>query len=240
MRHKLFDILEKNNKNSKASHFYDLFMIVVIVCSLIPLAFKQDFAAFIWIERISATIFIIDYIIRWVTADLKLKKGRKSFVLYPFTFLAIVDLLSILPSVLIMNTALKALKIFRLIRAFRVFKAFKAFRYSKNIEILATVLKKQKKSLLAVGVLAIGYILVSSLVIFNVEPETFDSFFDAVYWATVSLTTVGYGDIYTVTIVGKCITMISAILGVAIVALPAGVITAGYMSEIQNDTDKHP
>lgn len=82
--------------------------------------------------------------------------------------------------------------------------------------------------------LAIGYVLVTALVIFNVEPDTFDTFFDAIYWATVSLTTVGYGDIYATSVIGKIITMISAIFGIAIVALPAGIITAGYMNEIEN------
>ena len=91
--------------------------------------------------------------------------------------------------------------------------------------------------MIAVCGLAIGYILLSALVVFNVEPETFETFFDAVYWATVSLTTVGYGDIYTVSVIGRVTTMISAILGVAIVALPAGIITAGYMTEIQKDDE---
>lgn len=67
---------------------------------------------------------------------------------------------------------------------------------------------------------------------FNVEPETYNNFFDAIYWATVSLTTVGYGDIYAVSVIGKVITMISSLFGIAIVALPAGIITAGYMEEI--------
>ena len=75
----------------------------------------------------------------------------------------------------------------------------------------------------------------SALVIFNVEPDSFSSFFDAVYWATVSLTTVGYGDIYPVSVFGRIITMLSSILGIAIVALPAGIITAGYMTEIQKE-----
>lgn len=67
---------------------------------------------------------------------------------------------------------------------------------------------------------------------FNIEPETYNNFFDAIYWATVSLTTVGYGDIYAVSVIGKVITMISSLFGIAIVALPAGIITAGYMEEI--------
>ena len=82
--------------------------------------------------------------------------------------------------------------------------------------------------------------LVSALVIYNVEPESFGSFFDAIYWATVSLTTVGYGDIYPVTTIGRIVTMTSSIFGIAIIALPSGVITAGYLSEVnkENETEE--
>ena len=120
-----------------------------------------------WLDFVSTIIFIIDYLLRLLTADYKLEKGKLSFLLYPFTFLAL------------------------------------------------------------------GYIFISALIIFNVEPSTFPNFFDALYWATISLTTVGYGDIYAVSTTGKIITMISSFLGIAIVALPAGIITAGYMKEIK-------
>ena len=79
--------------------------------------------------------------------------------------------------------------------------------------------------------------MVSALVVFNVEPDSFSNFFDAVYWATVSLTTVGYGDIYPVTTIGRIITMLSSIFGIAIVALPAGIITAGYMNELRKENN---
>lgn len=85
--------------------------------------------------------------------------------------------------------------------------------------------------------LAAGYILLSALVIFNVEPDSFETFFDAVYWATVSLTTMGYGDIYPVTTIGRAVTMVSSMFGIAIVALPAGIVTAGYMSELEKDRE---
>ena len=175
---------------------------------------------------------------RFAVADIKLGKGKLSFLLYPFTAMAIVDLLSILPTFIAISDSLRVLRSFRLIRALKVIKIFKSFRYSKNIAIIVNVFKRQRRSLTTVGFLAVGYILVSALVVFNVEPETFNTFFDAVYWATVSLTTVGYGDIYAVSVVGRVITMLSALLGVAIVALPAGIITAGYMSEIQKEEDK--
>ncbi len=96
-------------------------------------------------------------------------------------------------------------------------------------------MRRQKEALLLVASLAIGYIFLTALLIFSVEPDTFETFFDAVYWATISLTTVGYGDIFATSVLGKVITMISSIIGIAIVALPAGIITAGYMNEITKD-----
>ena len=91
---------------------------------------------------------------------------------------------------------------------------------------------------MAVCTLAVGYILISALIIFNVEGESFESFFDAIYWATVSLTTVGYGDIYPVSTAGRIITMISSMFGIAVVALPAGIITAGYMDALNEEKHK--
>lgn len=89
--------------------------------------------------------------------------------------------------------------------------------------------------MIAVLYLAIGYIFVCTLIIFNVEPDSFNTFFDAIYWATISLTTVGYGDIYPITTLERIITMVSSFMGIAIVALPASIITAGYMKEIESD-----
>ena len=205
-------------------------MFLTIIVSLIPLTTKSHTGIFMWSDFVSTIIFIIDYILRLVTADYKLEKGKFSFFLYPFTFLALADLLCILPSLFLLNNSLRLFKILRMLRILRVFKFI---RYSKNIQILTNVLKKQKDSLMIVGLLALGYIFISALIIFNVEPSTFPNFFDALYWATISLTTVGYGDIYAVSTTGKIITMISSFLGIAIVALPAGIITAGYMKEIK-------
>lgn len=234
MRKRIYEIIEVAEGEDKSSQIYDIFMIISIVLSIVPLAFKESNVCFLAIDKITVCIFIIDYLLRIITADKKLNEGIVSFVKYPFTPMAVIDLISILPSVMYINSSLKLLRLFRLFRAFRVFRVFKAFRYSKNIQIIINVFKKQRDALTIVGVLAIGYIFTTALVIFNVEPETFDSFFDALYWATVSLTTMGYGDIYAVTNIGQLITMISAVFGIAIVALPAGIITAGYMEEINN------
>ena len=239
MRKKIFYVIEKAEDNNRLSRIYDFSMLAAIIVSLVPLFFKNDNMAFVIIDKITVAIFILDYILRWITADYKMgKEGLRSFILYPFTFMAIIDLLSILPSLSIINKGFKALRVLRMIRAMRVFRIFKAIRYSKSFQIIGNVLKNSRESLMAVCILAFGYIIISALIIFNVEPDTFDTFFDAIYWATVSLTTVGYGDIYPVSAMGRIITMVSSIFGIAIVALPAGIITAGYMKEIDKKHDE--
>ena len=93
-------------------------------------------------------------------------------------------------------------------------------------------MEEAKEPLIAVATLAIAYIFVSALVIFNAEPDSFRDFFEALYWATVLLTTVGFGDITPVTVIGRGVAMCSSIFGIAIVALPSAIITAGYMRQI--------
>lgn len=236
MRKRLYEIIEAGNTSDNLSKAYDFFMIVVIAVSMIPLMFKEQTTVMLVIDKVCVSIFIIDYVLRLITADFKYSsKSATSFLKYPFSPMAIIDLISILPSLIPLNAGFKTLRLVRMIRAFRVARVFKSFRYSKNINRIVNVLKKSKNSLIAVGFFAIAYVLVAALVIFNVEPDSFNSFFDAIYWATVSLTTVGYGDIYPVSSIGRIVTMVSSAIGIAIVALPAGIITAGYMDEINNN-----
>ncbi|MDP4119037.1 MAG: ion transporter [Bacillota bacterium] len=239
MRKKIFNTIEPSAEDNFISKIYDTFMILTILVSIFPLLFKIQYPVFKQIDCITVMVFIIDYIMRFLTADFKIKsKGISAFFIYPFTPMAIIDLISILPSVTMLNASFRLLRLFRMFRTLRVFRTFKFIRYSKNVTIVMNVLEKQKKSLFCVGTLAITYIFASAIIVFNIEPKSFKTFFDAVYWATVSLTTVGYGDIYPVTTAGRIVTMISSIFGVAIVALPAGIVTAGYMEEIQEDKEK--
>ena len=229
MRNRLYSLL---NGDGRAATWYGRVMTALIVASLLPLCFKGSSPVLESIEYACVLVFIVDYLARWATADLKLRKGALSFLIYPFTPMAIIDLLSILPVFNALNDALRTLRVLRLFRALR---AFKLIRYSKSASAIAAVFEKQREALLAVLCLAIGYILVSALVIFNVEPDTFNTFFDAVYWAVVSLTTVGYGDLYPSSDVGRTIAMISSLMGVAVVALPSGIITAGMLDELRGD-----
>ncbi len=230
MRRKLFKMVNAGGDDNFCV-IYDSLMMFVIIASLVPLCFKNDLTIFIWIDRITVGVFVIDYFLRWLTADFVLQNLKKrAFVFYPFTVWALIDLLAILPSLSILSPSFRILKVFRLLRTLRVLKFL---RYSKSLTIVISVINKEKKPLLAVCYMAIGYIFVTALIMFSVEPNSFDSMFDALYWATTALTTVGYGDIYPITYIGRFVSMISSLVGIAVVALPSGIITAGYMAEIK-------
>jgi voltage-gated potassium channel len=152
--------------------------------------------------------------------------------------MAIIDLLSILPTINILAPAFKVARVSRLLKILRVVKVV---RYFESLEIILAVIKKQRKILYTVLSLALFYTFITAMIMFNAEedinPETgkylFDNFFDAFYWAACTLTTVGYGDLYPISDTGRVISIISSLVGIAIIALPSGVITAGYLDELR-------
>ncbi len=236
---KIYEIIEPSDEDgSKFSSVYDCIMLVSIVASMIPLVTKSDKPVFTIIDHVTVVIFILDYLLRLLTAKQKLNKGVKSYFLYPFQPMAIVDLLSILPSLIPINAGFKALRLLRIIRTLKVFRSLKIFRYSTNIRRLIKVLNRQTKSLMAVLSMALFYVFFTAIIMFNIEPGTFNNFFEAVYWAGISLTSVGYGDIIPVSTVGRMFTMLSAFVGVAIIALPSGIITAGYLEVLTEEKSK--
>ncbi len=238
-RLKLYRIIEQASNDDYLSLAYDIIMLIAIAVSIIPLMFVEDTHLFRIIEQVTVSFFIIDYILRWITADFRLNKNRWSFVIYPFTGWAIIDLLSILPGLSILG---RGFKLFRITRMLRIFRFLKFIRYSDKIQVLGRVLKKEKRVLLSVLGIAVFYVFLTALIMFNTEPHinpttgtmTFGDFFDALYWATVTLTTVGYGDMVPVTDIGRLISMLSSVFGVAIIALPSGVITASYLDELRS------
>lgn len=238
MRRRLFEIIEKGQKGDRLSTVYDIVMLFAIVVSIIPLMFFEELKWFKYVEIVTVVIFVIDYLLRWITADFKMEKKGWAFVLYPFTPMAIIDLLSILPG---FNVLGQGFKIFRVTRLLKILRLFKFLRYSDKIALFMRVLKKEQNVLLSVLAIAVFYVFLTALIMFNVEPHinpntgaiTFSDFFDALYWATVTLTTVGYGDLCPVTDIGRCVSMLSSLFGVAIIALPSGVITASYLDELR-------
>lgn len=242
MRERIFNIVQRARPGDVVSHAYDVFIVAVAFLSIVPLMFRpQDMTPQMavvlnMIDVVTVYLLFLDYILRWMTHDFKVGKagklgkgGWRVFARYPFTPLAIIDMLAILPSLGVLPESLKFL---------RVLRVTKMFRYSKNLTIVANVFRAQRNTLLSVLAVALMYIFVSGLVMFVNEPNTFDNFFDALYWATTALTTVGYGDVYPVTDLGKFISMASSLFGIAVIALPAGIITGGFLEQVrQRDED---
>lgn len=248
MRQKIYNIIENKEEKNIIGIAYSIIMLLSIIASVIPLMFVEYSPVFQYIEDVTVSFFILDYILRWITADIRLGKKWVSFLIYPFTPWAIVDIISILP---ITNVLSQGFKAFRMTRFFRIIRLFKLLRHYDKIKLLGRVFEKEKEVLLSVLGIAILYIFMTALIMFNMEPRinpetgtvTFESFFDALYWATITLTTVGYGDLTPVTNIGRIVSMLSSIFGVAIIALPSGVITASYLDELRklnnNSQDKN-
>ena len=235
-KRRIYEVIEVSSISDASSRAYDVLMTTTVIVGLVPLTLKTDnFYTFV-IEIITALILFVDYCARVYTADYKMGfKNIKAYIAYIFTPLAIFDLLSILP-VIYLLFPIPSLRLLKLIRIFRVLKLI---RYSKTMIVIANVVRKVKTQLIAVLILITIYIFVSAMLIFQLEPNLFESFFDALYWATISITTIGYGDIYPTTDIGRFITMISALMGVAVIALPSGMITAAYMNEISKKKSKY-
>lgn len=234
---RIYEVIEVSSIGDRSSRAYDVLMTTAVLVGMVPLTLKRDNIYTIAIEIVTCIIFIIDYCARVYTADYKMGyKSIKTYIAYVFTPLAIFDLLSILPILYVFLPISSSIGLFRL---FRIFRIIKLVRYSKTMIVIANVLRKAKTQLMAVLILIIIYIFVSAMLIFQLEPNLFSNFFDALYWATISITTIGYGDIYPTTQLGRLITMISALVGVAVIALPSGMITAAYISEINKKKSKY-
>lgn len=241
LRQKIYSVVEPryNTNDGTVSRVYDWGMLVAIIIGIIPLMFREQTRLFYTFDIVSCGIFIIDYIMRWMTADYRIKKGALSFLIYPFTIMAIIDLLSILPT---FNFVKDAFKLTRVIRLAKIVRVVKIIRYFEPLRVVMAVIKKQRVILCTVLSLAVVYVFITALIMFNAEeqinPDTgeylFPTFFDAFYWASCTLTTVGYGDIYPISATGRVISIISSVVGIAIIALPSGIITAGYMDEVKN------
>ena len=236
-KQRIYEVIEVSKEGDASSRAYDILMNTTIFVGMIPLTLKADNLYTQFIEILTGIILIIDYCSRVYTADYKMGyKSAKAYIAYIFTPLAIFDFLSILPLLYFVFPISSAIKLLKL---FRIFRVLKLIRYSKTMIVIANVIIKVKNQLLAVLILIIIYIVVSAMLIFQLEPDLFTNFFDALYWATISITTIGYGDISPCTQVGRMITMISALVGVAVIALPSGIITAAYMNEISKKKSKY-
>jgi voltage-gated potassium channel len=234
---RIYEVIEVSNIGDLSSRAYDVMITVAVIVGLLPMTLKTENTYTKIIELLTSLLFFIDYCVRVYTADYKMGyKSKQAYIAYILTPLAIMDLLSIVPVISLFFPGLTGI---RLLKLFRFFRIFKLVRYSKTMIVISNVMRKVKRQLFAVLILITIYIFVSAMLVFQLEPDIFNSLFDALYWATISITTIGYGDISPVTPIGRMITMISALVGMAVIALPTGIITAAYMNEIARKKSKY-
>ncbi len=177
-------------------------------------------------EVFSVGVFTVEYIVRVWTADKKLS--------YIFSFYGVIDLLAILPFYLSMVVDLRAVRAFRL---FRLLRLFKLSKYSKTMDKFQKALYNAKEEFVIFFVLTIIMFYLASVGIYYFEneaqPEVFRSIFDSMWWAVSTLTTVGYGDVYPITVGGKIFTSITLLVGLCVIGVPAGIV-ASALSEVGN------
>lgn len=227
---------ESDTKTGKA---FDITIQALIVISLVAFSVEtlpglsEGFKSVLRLtEVVSVTIFTIEYILRLIVSDRKL-----GFI---FSFYGLIDLFAILPFYLTTTIDLRSIRVLRL---FRLIRIFKIFRYSAAMSRLGSAFLSIKEELVIFLVATVFLIYLSSVGIYYFEnpaqPENFSSVFHSLWWAVATLTTVGYGDIYPVTIGGKVFTFCILMVGLGVVAVPAGLL-ASAMTEALNKKNVSP
>lgn len=221
-RNKLRLIIEDNT--TRKGRIFDYFIQILILISLVAFSIEtlpdnslQTKKILATIELISIVIFSIEYLLRIYVAEIPLK--------YIFSFYGIVDILSILPFYLSATFNLKALRAFRI---FRIFRAFKLVRYNKALNRFSRAFTIIKEELVLFFMITLILVFLTSSGIYffenEAQPKVFSSLFHSLWWSIVTLTTVGYGDVYPITLGGKIFTFFVLIIGVGIVTIPAGLV----------------
>lgn len=243
MRNRIFSIIQPAEHGNIASAFFDIIITALVLSSVVcvfVVTFEPPESVVLSIrkfELVVSIVFSVEYILRIATADL-LYKGigyRRAVIKYVFSGMAIIDLLAILPLYLPMLFPgnLLAVRIFRLLRLLRIFKLN---RYFESLAAIALVIRSKSRELLG-SMFFVGLMLVvSSLIIYTVEhdaqPQAFKNAFSGLWWAVATLTTVGYGDIYPITVLGRVFGAIIALLGIGMVAIPTGIISSGLVEQM--------
>ncbi|MBS4056269.1 MAG: ion transporter [Bacteroidetes bacterium] len=209
----------------------------IIMSTYQAFALKYEEALHIF-EVVSVIIFSVEYLLRLWTADLLFPSATPigSRFRFAFSTLGLVDLLAILPFYIPLFAKLD-LRFLRIVRLMRLFRLFKLRRHSASLKLIMTVLRDVKDELVVTVMMILILIITTSILMFYVEheaqPVMFGDIGDSIWWAVATLTTVGYGDVYPITGLGRLLGGIITILGVGIVALPAGMISSSFTRIIQ-------
>lgn len=245
-RKRLFEIIEVGNDLDYVSRAYDFVNVFSIVINVIVsiLATYADIQAkygklLLIIEGVTVVFFGLDYIFRLMTARFLYPQLKESHAVrkYIFSFNGLVDLLSFVPYFLPFFFP-EGTAVFRMIRIIRIFRLFKINAYYDSLSVIKDVISGKKQQLISSVFIILVLMLASSLCMYSLEheaqPEVFKNAFSGIWWAASTLLTVGYGDIYPVTFMGKLFGIFITFLGVGMVAIPTGIISAGFVDQYSN------
>ena len=243
LRKRVREIVDIARPGDRLSKVFDIFIVTLIGLNVIALILEsvrsiQARAAGLFnvFELVSVIIFSIEYLGRlWsiveVPAYQKPVVGRLRFMATP---LALVDLLAILPFYLPFTGI--DLRFLRIMRMMRIFRVAKLGRYSQSLQMLHRVMTVKKEQLICSLFILLLLVIVAASMLYYVEnsvqPEIFSSIPASMWWAISTLTTVGYGDVYPITGIGKLLASVIAILGIGMFALPTGILGAGFVEEM--------
>ena len=242
-RRRVYEIVEIGAAGDLLSRAYDLFYTLTIILNLTATildtydAIHTKYGLLLrMIEFVTVTAFAVDYVLRIYTADFKyrgLSRGRAAGK-YAVSFGGIVDILSFLPVYLPFFFPSGAAA-FRLVRVIRIFRLFRINAYYDSLNVITSVLSSKKNQLISSVSIILVLMLASSLCMYSLEneaqPEVFSNAFSGIWWAASTLLTVGYGDIYPVTTMGRILGIVITFLGVGMVAIPTGIISAGFVEQ---------
>lgn len=243
-RKRIFHIIQIGTNDDIISRAFDIFIVCAIFLNLFVVLFDtfdvaKDFKTAVnIIEWSTVIIFTIEYILRLWTADFLYPK--RSFwgarVAFIFSFFGLVDLLAILPSYLPLIFPAGAVA-FRMFRVIRIFRLFKVNAKSDAFNVIVDVLKDKRKQLFSSIIMILILMVAASLCMYSLEnraqPKIFKNAFSGIWWSASTILTIGYGDIAPITTGGKIMAMVISFLGVGLVAIPTGIISAGFVEQYQ-------
>jgi len=241
----VYGLIREDDENGLAANVFDGMIITLIVVNvaLVILDTFDNFpasayTAFRYVETVSVAIFTVEYLVRLWTAPLKFSEVRplRAVRKHALSFMAIVDLLAILPFYLPFLFPVD-LRVLRVIRLLRLLRLLKMNRYTTALSTIASVFRRKSAQLVSSFFVVALLMVISSVLMYTVEnpvqPTIFTNAFSGLWWAVATLTTVGYGDIFPITVTGRIISAVIALLGIGLVAVPTGIISAGFVEQLQ-------
>jgi len=248
IKKKTFDIIENSGDGNTASRIFDISLVTLIIVNLV-LVIADTFelpgpfpAVFEVVELLTMIVFTIEYALRIWTADM-LYPGwskTKARLRYMVTFIALIDLFAILPFYIPLIITID-LRVLMTLRVTRLLRLFKVKRHADIFSAIREVLKKRIGQLLTSMLMIFMLMIVTSVLMYNIEhaaqPDKFNNAFSGFWWAVSTLTTIGYGDIYPITVAGQVLNWVFSFLGIGIVAIPTGIISAGFVEYFERERE---